>query len=894
MITTDTTVTTFVSEQSGQKLVVTDNVDKREIGNVVTDITISPYIASREVGFVAWNLRPNHIHYVFFDSINVDQHCAPARLALPTPLRTQPYGTPIYSDDRGYILGIFRIPDATFKTGDRVLEIADVPSLTLGTDAIVSKATATFTSSNISVTKKMITLTTINPDVNVVNDDQRVVSSSTEVKVTNEPDQTIYNIVFGWYEPIAQALSINTPNGQAGIFATKLDLYFANKSLITGHGVTVYLCEIKNGYPDGNAILPYSTVHLENANINTSNDSSVATTFTFDSPVFMAANKQYAFIVRPDSNDPDYRVYSAEIGTEVPNLLDGAQISSIPLVGTAYYGATMTTWTALQKEYIKFVLHRAEFNTSDGYAYFNNADNEYIQLKNITYKTSTSSIKPGHYIFKSTDATIGTVNTSVHAIVSGFNSDALGVYCSDSTGNFPVSNSYIQIHDLPRNSTTGAAVITPTSDTLVAHGNSFPLVNMKYNAIVPQFAVMTPAGTTLTYTYKGTSNTFAVDSSYTKITPGRETELLDYERLLVSKSVENDSMSGTKSTAFKIKLTTDNSFTSPVVDTVIDNHTILANDINPISSIYEEFFNSSPTRSKYVSKIVTLASGQDAQDLQITISAHKPPNSQIQVWVKYLNAEDSETMAQKTWTPLRDLNSSVFCDPLDPFDIKEFSYSTPYSYPMIPTSGTVTATAGSTAIEGTGTTTTFGTDIAIGMYVNMKANSTWNEISRQVVSITDANTLTLNAGFTNNYTTNAIYIVPPPTTAYKSTNNSIQIANSAAGVSVATSTTNTEIIGTGTNFIGDLVPGSVISIAGDRQKVVLISNATSLRVGTPWSSEVTGANAYSIIPAGVTYYNSRNNLYSTFNQFQIKIVLMSNDSSKVPIIDDLRALALQL
>lgn len=890
---TEKTVTTSVSEQSGTKLVVTDNPSTQSFGEVVTDITTSLYIASGEVFFAAWNLRPNHIHHVFFDGINVDNYCAPAS----TPMtRLAAYGTAVYTNENGYLSGVFLIPESTFKTGDRVLEIADVPDLLQGQNAIVSKATATFTSSNISVTKKLLTLTTINPEVKVENINNRVVNVDTQTKVTNEPDQTIYNIVYGWYEPIAQALTINTPNGQDGIFATKLDLYFKQKSLVAGHGVTVYLCEIKNGYPDGNAILPYSTKHLTNDQILTdaSNPlalpSSTPTTFTFDSPVFMSANKQYAFIVRPDGNDPDFWVYSAEIGNEQPDLLTGGQISSVPVVGTAYYGATMTTWTALQKEYIKFVLHRANFNTSDGYAYFNNTDSEFIQMKNITYRVPGNSVKPGHFVFKSTDATLGTVNTQVYATVDSFAPNVPGLQCEYSTGNFPTETMfYVQVHDLPRNSTTGAPVMTLSSSTLVAHGNVYPVVNPKYNGIVPQFASMSPAGTKLSYSYRGTSNAYAVDSSYADISVGTEKELLDYERLIVSKSKEVSAMSGTKSTSFNIKLSTDNSFTSPVIDTVVDNHTLYANDINPIASIYNEFFGSSPTRSKYVSKVVTLASGQDAQDLQITISAHKPPNSQIQVWVKFMNAEDSESMAQKTWTPMRDIGSSVYCDPMDPNDIKEFTYSTPYSYPLIPTSGTVSACTGACTVYGTGTTTTFGTDIAVGMYLNFKANSTWREISRQVVSMSSANNLTLNQGFTNDYTSNAIYIVPPPTTAYKSTNNSITLTGT-----VNTSITNTSITGVGTNFTGELVPGSVISVAGDKQQVISISNATALTVGTPWSSAVTGATAYSIIPAGVTYYNSSNNLFSTFNQFQIKVVLMTNDSSKVPIIDDLRALALQL
>ena len=891
---TNTTITTFTSVQPGTKLVVSDNSSTVQIGEVVTDVSISPYIAARDIGFAAWNLRPNHIHHIFFDGVNVDDYCAPGVYDGIDVKKAGVTGAAIYSNDYGMVTGVFSLPDRAFKTGDRTLEIADVPSLTLGTDAIVSKATSTFTSSNLSVTKKMITLTTINPDVKVVDDTKTVITSNTEVKITDEVDQYIYNIVYGYYEPIAQGLTINTPGGQAGIFATKLDLYFKQKSTIAGHGVTVYICEINNGYPDGTKILPYSTVHLTNDLINVSDYATLPTTFTFDAPVFMTNGKEYAFIVRPDNNDSDYHVYSAELGDV--DISTGGQVSSIPLVGTAFYGSTMTEWTALQKEYIKFTLHRAVFDTNDGYAHFNNSDAEYIPLQNLTYVNGASTIKPGQYIFSSANEVSnsigGSANLSVYSTLTYFASKQLGLYCENSTGNFPLANAFVQIHDL-QNYSNGDIILQPNNTTLVAYGNTYSILNPKYNAVVPQFSTMSPAGTKLYFNYRGTSNSYSVDSSYIEVLTGVETELLDYERLIVSRSKEVASMSGAKSTEYKIKLSTDNSFTSPVIDTVIKGQLALSNDINPIESIYQEFFDGSPSRSKYISKVVTLASGQDAQDLQITLTAHKPPSTQIQVWVKYMNAEDSESMAQKTWTPMRDLNYSVFCDPLDLTDTKEFTYTTPFSYPMIPTTGTITATAGCTAIVGVGTT--FGTDTNNGFYVNMLANSTWNEVSRQVVAITDNTHLTLSAGFTNSYSSNTLYIVPPPTTAYKSTNNTITLtAPDGSPATVTTNTLNNIITGSGTNFTGQLKPGSIISINNDEQFVVAVTNSTSLTVGTPWSSYVTGATGYSVIPAGVSYYNSSNTLFSTFNQFQIKIVLMSDDSSKVPIIDDLRALALQL
>jgi hypothetical protein len=111
---------------------------------------------------------------------------------------------------------------------------------------------------------------------------------------------------------------------------------------------------------------------------------------------------------------------------------------------------------------------------------------------------------------------------------------------------------------------------------------------------------------------------------------------------------------------------------------------------------------------------------------------------------------------------------------------------------------------------------------------------------------------------------------------------------------VTVSTTNNAVIGNGTTFITDFRPGNIVQVANDSQIIVSVANNTYLTVGTPWSSNASGANVYFESPLGLTYSSLDGKTYTSFKQFQIKIVLKSNDSSKVPIIDDLRALALQM
>ena len=74
---TTTTVATTTSTRSGTQLVVDSQSNTYNLGNLVTDVSINPYIAPQIVSFYAKGLRPNQGVHAFFDSVLVDQYCAP-------------------------------------------------------------------------------------------------------------------------------------------------------------------------------------------------------------------------------------------------------------------------------------------------------------------------------------------------------------------------------------------------------------------------------------------------------------------------------------------------------------------------------------------------------------------------------------------------------------------------------------------------------------------------------------------------------------------------------------------------------------------------------------------------------------------------------------------------
>ena len=95
-------------------------------------------------------------------------------------------------------------------------------------------------------------------------------------------------------QPIAQSFFIDEPNG---IYATKVDLFFARKD--SSLPVQIQLRPMVNGLPSANEIIPGSQVVRSSAQVNADlvGPALDTTTFTFDEPVFLKGQEDYALVV---------------------------------------------------------------------------------------------------------------------------------------------------------------------------------------------------------------------------------------------------------------------------------------------------------------------------------------------------------------------------------------------------------------------------------------------------------------------------------------------------------------------------------------------------------------------------------------------------------------------
>ena len=79
--------------------------------------------------------------------------------------------------------------------------------------------------------------------------------------------------------------------------------------------------------------------------------------------------------------------------------------------------------------------------------------------------------------------------------------------------------------------------------------------------------------------------------------------------------------------------------------------------------------------AKYISKIITLEDGMEAEDLKLYITANKPANTEIYVYTKIWNASDPQLFDDKVWSKMVIESSEVARNTNDPDEYLEYVYS---------------------------------------------------------------------------------------------------------------------------------------------------------------------------------------------------------------------------
>lgn len=281
--------------------------------------TAATYIRQREVTVEGHNFPPNLNNIkCYFDGVE----------ASLTPTGSTSAGTipgSVKASPTGDITAKFTIP-ANILTGVREVRLAS--DITIA--GYLSSAFALYEASgtNRTVQSTVTTLTTV------------LQENVTTVTTVNDLD------------PIGQTFLLDKMTLVSGI-----NVYLENKPS-ENLPLTCEIREVVNGSITS-TIYGHKTLYAND--IQVSSDSRVATRFSFEDPVLLEENREYAFVLRTPSTE--YRAWIAELGEK--DIISGDTVLLNPyLVGIMLSSSNNSSWSMHQNTDIKFDLIADNYSNS--------------------------------------------------------------------------------------------------------------------------------------------------------------------------------------------------------------------------------------------------------------------------------------------------------------------------------------------------------------------------------------------------------------------------------------------------------------------------------------------------------------------------------------------------
>lgn len=248
--------------------------------------------------------------------------------------------------------------------------------------------------------------------------------------------------------PLAQTFVINEPStGAEAVFLTGLDLFFRSKPSLTSLGVEVQIRETLAGIPLSRQ-MPYASRTLTANNIQISADATLATRFTFTTPVMLRTNELFAIAVLPLGGSPDFRIFTAQ--RDAIDVTTGSQVVFPNSVGNLYAPSNDLSDTIIQNQCLKFNLVTAAFTSSFGTAAYKQGFSEFFRTRPTIgifadgerVVVSNNNLKLAALTVSSTPFTNGEIVVQPNTATNTSSATAFGtVYLSNSTVTFLTNTS---------------------------------------------------------------------------------------------------------------------------------------------------------------------------------------------------------------------------------------------------------------------------------------------------------------------------------------------------------------------------------------------------------------------------------------------------------------------
>ena len=597
---------------------------------------------SRRVFFKAELLKPNTKVYAFFNGADicnyVNGHSSHnyAEFSDQTAVKTFEGRTQWVDDDfeasgnsgtlvtdsAGSIEGSFIIPrndELKFKTGTRTFKLTD--SITnVTTDETTFAETQFHAEGAIESIQREIISTKVPYYVTTeLNEERTLVETSVEMFV-----DTCY------IDPLAQTMLIDT---EGGIFADNVQLFFKSKD--TAIPVRVSIRSVENGIPT-QKIVPGADVVLPAASVNVSADASVETTFTFDHPVYLAQNQEYAIVIMAQTDA--YECYVAEMGGfDLTNTTN--KITKQPYGGVFFTSQNASTWTPEQSRDLKFKLNRCVFSNSGAEMTLVHDD---IPARNLPLNPMSSTDGSGVVTVFHKNHGMQNANSPV-VIISGA-TEFNGIAADNLNGTHDISS---VTHDTYQ----FTAEASDTADATGSGGGSavYATENRQLDLIRAVISEVSVPGTSIRY--------FMTPYSETEVAR-TEFEILPNKNIQFAAPNSIASLANSASKTFQIRcvFTTDKDTLTPIIDLNRTSLVTVQNIIDNVTSGDELSATGGNQLARYITKKVELA--EEADKIDVFLNINRPRSANVDLYWRVVEGGSNVDIATVDWTLSPGTNST--------------------------------------------------------------------------------------------------------------------------------------------------------------------------------------------------------------------------------------------
>jgi len=643
---TEVTTTQQVSQtRTGVRQRLVPQTVRNNIGDRIVNVAFVPFIRSRTINFTATRMKPNTRVYAFFDNIDISAYITPSS------------GSNLDTDNNGSVSGTFTIPDPTnnanprWRTGTRVFRLTS--SQNDGRTDVETSAESDYVARGILETVQNTVISTREP--------QLVRTDTSETRTINRNSTRSSTRTIGWTDPLAQTFLIDDVGG---VFLTSMDMFFGSKD--ANIPITLQIREVVNGYP-GSVILPFSEKTINPNAVNTSTDGTVATKFTFDSPVYIQENTEYCFVLLANSNN--YTAYVGRLGEKV--LGSDRTISQQPYAGVMFKSQNGSTWTAEQNEDVKFKIRRAEFSNVTGVATLVNEAVPSKTLKNNPIRTLSDSSPilrvshPNHGMHgTSNNVTIAGVPTG--GTLNGLSADQInGTYTQ-------ISNVTLDSYDInpTHNSSYSGSIVNPNTSGDIGSNAVTATQNRLYDVLNLSLQTMTVSGTNITYSMRPTTGkSISGGESEFNLTSTASAEnviandniYFTAPQMIASSINETNEMGGNKSLFVNCSMTTTNTKVSPVIDLQRTSAFVVQNRLNQpqsgdVNYVADTQNVGTSSAAVYLTKPVVLENLSTAIDVRLTSNIRS--TSSVEVYYRTTSSDEARNIDDLSWIPFNGTGTS--------------------------------------------------------------------------------------------------------------------------------------------------------------------------------------------------------------------------------------------